>query len=155
GAETPTPPSVLIGDATLRGKLRLDDLTREGDALVAPIAGGGKAILTLDPALQEAAESVLARAKAPMGAIVVTSLDGRVLAYAGLRDGGESPRRDLGRCGAVWAPAASVFKIVTSAALLAKGVKPGDKVCYHGGLRSVDPAHLVDDPKRDTVCESL
>src|SRR5690606_22430340 len=105
----------------------------------------GKAVLTLDPKLQRAAEDVLARAKAPLGAIVVTGLDGRVLAYAGLR-GETAPERDLTLPAKVWAPAASIFKIVTSAALLSKGVEPTTKVCYHGGLRSVDPDHLVDNP---------
>ena len=54
----------------------------------------------------------------------------------------------------VWAPAASVFKLVTASALVAAGVDPSDKVCFHGGLRSVQESNLRDD-KRDSRCESL
>jgi penicillin-binding protein A len=54
----------------------------------------------------------------------------------------------------VWAPAASVFKLVTASALIAAGVRPDDKVCFHGGLRSVRLSNLRDD-KRDSRCESL
>lgn len=53
-----------------------------------------------------------------------------------------------------WAPAASVFKLVTASALVAAGVGPDDKVCFHGGLRSVLESNLRDD-KRDSRCESL
>ena len=35
------------------------------------------------------------------------------------------------------------------------GVAPDTRVCYHGGVRSVDPSHLKDDPKRDTACKDL
>src|SRR5262245_2972738 len=54
----------------------------------------------------------------------------------------------------VWAPAASVFKLVTASALVAAGVDPADKICYHGGLRSVVESNLRDD-RRDSRCESL
>jgi penicillin-binding protein A len=54
----------------------------------------------------------------------------------------------------VWAPAASVFKLVTASALVAAGVDPSDKVCFHGGLRSVLESNLRDD-KTDSRCESL
>ncbi|HEX4423642.1 MAG TPA: penicillin-binding transpeptidase domain-containing protein [Kofleriaceae bacterium] len=54
----------------------------------------------------------------------------------------------------VWAPAASVFKLVTASALVAAGVTPDDKVCFHGGIRSVLESNLRDD-KRDSRCESL
>jgi cell division protein FtsI/penicillin-binding protein 2 len=47
-----------------------------------------------------------------------------------------------------------VFKLVTASALVAAGVDPGDKVCFHGGLRSVLESNLRDD-KRDSRCESL
>jgi cell division protein FtsI/penicillin-binding protein 2 len=154
-ATTPKPPAVLIGDASLQGKVEIDKLVREGEHLVAPLVGGGKAVLTLDPKLQAAAEKVLERAKAPLGAIVVTATDGRVLAYAGRRNREPANVRDFSLPAKVWAPAASIFKVVTSAALLAKGVSPKAKVCYSGGIRSVDPHHLTDNPKRDQACETL
>src|SRR4029079_1902046 len=61
---------------------------------------------------------------------------------------------DWGPATDVWAPAASVFKLVTASALVAAGVDPSDKVCYHGGLRSVLQSHPRDEP-RDSRCESL
>src|SRR5690606_10885152 len=54
----------------------------------------------------------------------------------------------------VWAPGASIFKLVTASALLRAGVDPDGKVCYHGGLRSVLERNLRDD-RRDSRCESL
>ncbi len=55
----------------------------------------------------------------------------------------------------VWAPAASVFKLVTASALVAAGVDPTGKVCFHGGIRSVRESNLHDDTRRDSRCESL
>jgi cell division protein FtsI/penicillin-binding protein 2 len=47
-----------------------------------------------------------------------------------------------------------VFKLVTATALVGAGMTGDDKVCFHGGLRSVTESNLVDD-KRDSRCESL
>jgi peptidoglycan glycosyltransferase len=47
-----------------------------------------------------------------------------------------------------------VFKLVTASALVAAGVDPTGKVCFHGGIRSVRESNLHDD-KRDSRCESL
>lgn len=55
---------------------------------------------------------------------------------------------------AVWAPAASVFKVVTATALVANGYGPTTRVCFHGGVRSVTADNLVDS-KRDGRCEDL
>ncbi len=151
----PSPPAVLIGDDSLRGQLDFDRIKKDGDHFSVPMTDGGLAQLTLDPRLQAAAESVLERAQAPLGAIVVTDVGGRVLAFAGRRNEKPAKQRDFSLPGEVWAPAASIFKIVTSAALLSSGVEPNTKVCYHGGLRSVDPSHLTDNPKRDRTCQSL
>lgn len=151
----PEEPPLLLGDAPFRGQLDLTRVRLEGDRYVVPLADGRLAVLTLDPAIQQAAEAVLARAKAPRAAIVVTATDGTVLALAGLRDGDKDGQRDLGAALEVWAPAASIFKIVTAAALVDEGVKPGTRVCYHGGLRSVERSNLSDDTKRDRACEDL
>jgi len=151
----PVEPAVLVGDGSLRDKLDWNNVSVRDGKYVAALNGGGKAILTLDPAIQRAAEEVLERAKAPLGAIVVTDISGQVLAFAGRRNQSPAKAKDFTLPGAVWAPAASVFKIVTSAALLSQGVSPDSKVCFHGGLRSVDPDHLIDNPARDRRCESL
>jgi penicillin-binding protein A len=151
--------SKQVGDASLHGKLDLGRATLEDGRYVVPLDGGRRAVLTLDPAVQKAAESALARAKVPQGAIVVMAVDGRVLALAGHRDGdrGALPRlgKHLDVASSAWAPAASIFKIVTAAALVAAGLGPETRVCYHGGLRSVEPSDLIDNKARDTACGNL
>ncbi len=151
----------LVGDASL-GAIDLDAIELHGDHYELALSGGRRAILTLDPAIQSAAEKTLARSKAPMGAIAVVATDGRVLALAGRRskdpknehkgspDGTPDWHLPLG----AWAPAASIFKIVSASALLEAGVSPADKVCFHGGLRSINASNLVDG-KNDSRCEDL
>jgi len=48
-------------------------------------------------------------------------------------------------------PAASIFKIVTAAALLDVGVSPTEELCAYGGKRKVTAAQLIDSEK-DTRC---
>jgi cell division protein FtsI/penicillin-binding protein 2 len=118
---------------------------------VAPL-GAGRATLTLDARLQERLERSLEGYRVPWGATVLLEpKTGRVLALA------EHSRAEPNRKGfalAAVAPAASVFKIVTAAALLEKGAADGE-VCWHGGKRRLDPKLLRDDPRRDRRCSSL
>ena len=136
----------------------LDKIERIGDTYEAPLADGRRAQLTLDPELQPLAEKLLNESRAPRGAIVVMHPDGRVLALAGRRTeepkGSREGTFDWRLATDVWAPAASVFKIVTASALVGAGVDGDDKVCFHGGVRSVMESNLVDH-KRDSRCESL
>jgi cell division protein FtsI/penicillin-binding protein 2 len=119
---------------------------------VAPL-GEGRAILTLDPRLQAQLERSLAGYRVPWGATVLLEAgSGRVLALAE-HSKAEPERRGLAL--AALAPAASIFKIVTAAALLEHGVRPEDQVCYHGGRRRLAPRLLADDPRRDRRCLSL
>ena len=77
---------------------------------------------------------------------------GRVLAMA------EHSRAQPGATGLAlkaMAPAASIFKLVTAAALLEQGVSPGEQVCFHGGRHRLDPRLLTDDPRRDHRCTTL
>jgi cell division protein FtsI/penicillin-binding protein 2 len=142
-------------------------LAADGGHFEAPLKDGRHAVLTLDPRLQALAEKLLAEARAPRGAIVAMAPDGRILALAGRRSDPPATKAKDARDKAareatldwrlatdVWAPAASVFKLVTASALVASGVDPGDKVCYHGGLRSVLESNLRDD-RRDSRCENL
>ncbi|HEU4729114.1 MAG TPA: penicillin-binding transpeptidase domain-containing protein [Kofleriaceae bacterium] len=154
--------------ATIAELIDLDRLVLApgGDHYEAVLTDGRHAVLTLDPALQAYAEKLLSEARAPRGAIVAMAPDGRILALAGRRSE-PIPDRPKGPKGAaregtfdwrlateVWAPAASVFKLVTASALVAAGVDPGDKVCFHGGIRSVLESNLRDD-KLDSRCENL
>jgi len=120
---------------------------------VAPLEGGGRAILTLDPRLQARLERSLRSWNVPWGAVVlVEPATGRVLALAE-HSRAEPSRRGLAT--AALAPAASIFKLVTAAALLEEGVPAEKTVCYHGGKRRLAPGNLADDPRRDRRCVTL
>ena len=130
------------------GEPRLD---RGSGRWVAPL-GRGRATLTIDARLQEKLARSLETYRVPWGAtVLIEPRTGRVLALA------EYSRAEPGRRGialSALAPAASVFKIVTAAALLEKGGVDGE-VCWHGGKRRLDPKLLRDDPRRDRRCSSL
>lgn len=152
----PLPP--LIGDGALAGTLDAATIEAVDDHFEAPLADGRRAKLTLDPTFQNAAMSILKESRAPRGAIVVLAADGRVLALAGRRSalptGSVDGSVDNQLALTAWAPAASIFKIVTASALVNAGV-PGDtRVCFHGGVRSVMESNLVDS-KADSRCETL
>ena len=138
--------------------LQLDKLKRVDDHYEAPLRDGRRARLTLDPDLQELAEKLLDESRAPRGAIVAMAPDGRILAFAGRRTeepkGAKKGTRDFHLVTDVWAPAASVFKLVTASALINAGFDPESKVCYHGGVRSVMESNLVDH-KSDSNCQTL
>jgi peptidoglycan glycosyltransferase len=133
----------------------LTAMTRRQDQYLVPLEGGGEAVLTLQPRLQEAAEEVLAAYDLPFGAAVVLSVpDGRVLALAGRStvDPTLGPAELALR---PWAPAASVFKLVSAAALVSEaGLTATSRVCYHGGVSSIVADNLIDLPKIDR-CDTL
>jgi len=145
--------NLFFGDADLRPLVELERMQLASGAYQVGLEDGRTAVLTIDPALQARAESVLQESEVPIGAIVVMSIDGRILALAGRKDGAKDPTGDVALV--PWAPAASVFKVVTSAALLAAGVAPDAEVCYHGGLRGIDESNLVDDPRVDGSCATF
>lgn len=141
--EPPRPVAVRVGAP------RYDPATGR---YVASLADGRSVPLTLDAHLQERLVRTLEGYRVPWGATVLLEpRTGRVLALAGYsraQPGLEGFPLDA------MAPAASVFKIVTTAALLEKGAE-NPEVCYHGGKRRLDPRLLRDDPRRDRRCASL
>ncbi len=138
--------------------LQLEKLRLEGDHYVAPLADGRTATLTLDPELQKLAEKLLDESRAPRAAIVAMTPEGKILAFAGRRTespkGGKQGIADPSLVTSVWAPAASIFKLVTASSLVANGYDVAAKVCYHGGVRSVMESNLSDS-KLDGNCETL
>jgi len=142
GADAPTLPAPELGP------MRLD---AGRGRFVAPL-GKGEALLTLEPALQQKLTKVLSDYRVPWGATVLLDpRSGRVLALA------EHSQREKGSPVALRAlgPAASVFKIVTAAALLEQGVAEDAEICYHGGKHRIARGQLADDPRRDRRCLSL
>jgi penicillin-binding protein A len=136
--------------------LRMDTLQRVGDAYFVATADGGRAELTLDPGMQEATDEVLRVFQIPYaGAVVLSIADGRVLAMVGRS--AADPRlgaEDLAL--RPWAPAASVFKVVSASALVeVGGVTGATRTCYHGGVSSILPDNLVDLPRIDGRCDTL
>lgn len=140
GAEPAAPeplPALPAAPATL--DVDLGRLQIRSDAVVAP-AGDSEAVLTLDPALQRASMDQLRTAHPVQGAVVVLEIrTGRVLVWAELK----APRQKSLFYEAQ-APAASVFKLVTTVALFERGhVDPKRRVCFDGGEHGIYRRHLA------------
>jgi cell division protein FtsI/penicillin-binding protein 2 len=110
-------------------------------------------VTTLDPELQRFAERLLRSYAVPDGAAVaINSRTGEVLVLA------QHSERDPGSLVALAAnaPAASMFKVVTAAAILdSTEIAPDSEFCYHGGARGIDATLLAPDPTRDVLCSSF
>lgn len=125
----------------------------EGSLLVADLPDGRRAELTLDPGLQTRIEALFRSYAVPYAAFVALEpATGRVLAYVS-HSSANPNAGDLAREAS--APSASVFKLVTAAALLDAGVMPDTRVCYSGGLRHLEAADIVDNPQRDRACATF
>ena len=135
--------------------LRADTIRLAGRRYVADLAEGGRAELTLDPQLQQSTESLLRAFQIPFGAAVVVSVpDGRVLAMVG--QSAADPRLGPAELALrAWAPAASVFKVISAAALVENGVMGSTRTCYHGGVSSILADNLLDLPAIDRRCDTL
>jgi penicillin-binding protein A len=125
----------------------------EDGTVLADLEGGETAILSLDPGLQQSMQNMLESYAVPYAAIVAMEpASGRVLAYVS-HSSAEPDGPDLVR--SVDAPAASVFKVITGAALLEAGVSPEERICYHGGASRLRADDLEPDPERDRQCATL
>ncbi len=145
GAQIPSP----VRPAPALGVRRLDATT--GRFLAS--YGSGEAVLTLDARLQRKLQRTLADYDVPYGATVLLDpRSGRVLAMA--EHSRSEPRATNLSLRAI-SPAASIFKIVTAAALLEQGYSPDEPVCYHGGNHRLAPRMLDDDVRRDNACLPL
>ena len=122
---------------------------------MAPAAGSRIAHLTLDVDLQRATQRLLRKYEIPEAAVVVMDVaSGRLLVWANHTEKEKGESRDL--CVDASAPAASIFKIVTAAALVEQGgLTPDARQCYSGGENRLTLSDLVDDPKKDRWCATL
>lgn len=123
---------------------------------VQPLGDGHQLLFTLDPVLQESALTLFRNREVPYGAAVMLDLrDNSVLAFAGYSK--MDPQVDpLEILTTAWAPAASTFKLVTAASLLAhEKATPTSRECFHGGLHGITDDLLKDNAGLDTRCETL
>src|SRR4029079_4287538 len=86
------------------------------------------------------------------GVVLMEAKTGRLIAYASYVNEGEkfdvNARAD--------APGDTVFKVVTSAALIEKaGLTAATEQCYRGGKSRIMADELQDDEKRDKWCATL
>jgi cell division protein FtsI/penicillin-binding protein 2 len=141
-------PATQAGAAEPRPAIDLDHMVQRSGHWVAPLATGGDARLTLDPELQQAANKILASANPVRGGMVVIDAhSGKVLAWAeSARDGRHHQVLTTARV-----PAASVFKLVTTAALFeTTTLSPRERVCISGGMHGIERRHL-DAPRGDAI----
>lgn len=147
-ATTATPPPSLAG-------LDLSKVGVDDSGVSAPVTGTPKRVarLTLDPELQVLATKLLRAYKLPQASIVMTDPStGEVLVYASHVEEGKP--RDLAV--EATAPAASVFKIITGAALVDQaGVTPETRQCYSGGEHDIRAIDLEESPQRDRWCTTI
>lgn len=127
----------------------LDALRLGPNGATAPTVTGGTADLTLDPALQRAAGRLLGSARPVQGAaLAIEARTGRILAWTGFRNGASAPSVPA----TTLAPAASLFKIVTTTALLEKHVNPALPVCTWGGSSAISSEHLARPKSGAALC---
>ncbi|MBS1149567.1 MAG: cell division protein FtsI [Myxococcaceae bacterium] len=108
--------------------------------------------LTIAPLLQKELTDLLKLYQTPYAAVVaIEPATGRVLAMA---EHSEVDPGLRGLCTKALYPAASIFKIVTAAALLEQGIEPDATTCFHGGKRKLTP-RLLEDSDRDSRCDTM
>ncbi len=134
------------------GPLDMGHVSEKNGRLIADLGHQWQGELTIQPHLQRKAESILARAKVPYGAIVLIEVDtGRVLTMAerNVQEHPIAPIMEEGRPTHIalraLAPAASVFKIVTAAALLEAGLSPTKQYDYILAPRRIQKEHISSD----------
>ncbi len=147
GAERARPRARALSQLDLASR-RLED-----DTFVVDAPNGETAVLTVDAGFQQHLEAYFARYQVPeAGLVALDPSTGRVLAYVSHR-GRDAAPADVARDAS--APAASVFKIITGAALLDAGVRSTEQVCYHGGESRLVASLLDPNPALDRTCATL
>jgi len=137
------------------GALALDAAMDEDGRLVQDLGDGRKVIYTVDPRIQETMSELVRSHAPPFASVVVMEPStGRVLAMVDHASVEELKGEPLSL--RAEAPAASIFKIVSSAALLESGkVATDSPVCYSAGRSRISLRHLRYDPERDHTCKDL
>lgn len=136
-------------------QLNLDTLSALAGGATCQTTTGGLAALTVDPKLQHCAAELLRMAHPLNGAALVVDVHtGRVLCCHSFVRGAAkmAGNRAASNPLLTGVPAASVFKLVTTATLLDGGhVDPKTRVCFSGGERQIERHHLEAPPNGD-IC---
>lgn len=125
----------------------------EGE-LVQTLADGTKVVFTVDPSVQRELEKMFDNYNVPHGgSVLIDPPTGRVLALVSHTEA-DNPIEGISMKST--APSASVFKVVTAAALMeGAGIDPDAATCYHGGRSSLTKRNIEGDKRRDTKCATL
>ncbi len=163
GPQTPAgavPEDITIsvqGDDTqvTPGVLDLTVAVEEDGHLVQDMGKGRKVFYTVDARLQSTMADLVEAYEPPFASVVVMEPStGRILAMVDYASIEELKGQPLSLRAEV--PAASIFKIVSSAALLESGrVSTDTPVCYSGGRNRITRRHLRYDPERDRTCKDM
>jgi peptidoglycan glycosyltransferase len=131
-------------------KLPTADKLRNG-RFVSTLRNGEVAVLSLDVELQRYVTDLVRRAQAPHVAVVAMNpTNGRILAYASK----SKTISDLVTHAGF--PAASLFKVVTSAAALERTkLEPDSLIPFRGGTYELERWNFSPDPRRDRRMMSL
>ena len=150
------PPIQVDENPSWAKHLDLSEARLIGERFVQKTEGGKSLWYTVDPRLQKRAMEIFRHYEIPYAAAVMMDVKtGRILLMAG-RSEADPGLKAFGLCLQAWAPAASVFKVVTTAALLSENrARPFTRICYHGGSHGLKPHHLIDDKKKDNQCDTL
>ncbi len=127
----------------------------ENGDLAQELPDGSRVVFTIDPDTQSYLDSVLASRPVPHGGVVMLEPQtGRVLAMAEHSNDPTSEYRDFTRNARP--PSASIFKVITAAALMHDaGQTRHQEVCYHGGRRGLTQRNIAGDPNLDNRCDDL
>ncbi len=149
GALCQVPAAAPAADAPLL-ELSSIAIANEGRRVTAQLTGGGSSTLTLQPTLQHDALRLLERARPLSGVVLVLDLEtGQLLALAEYRRRGAAPEPPA----TSYVPAASLFKMITTAALFEHTpITPKSVVCFRGGEHRIEREHLTPPLPRDARC---
>lgn len=143
-------PRGVRADDGARARVDLSRIHLGAERATAPLESGELAELTLQPKLQRAAKRLLALARPVEGAVaLIHARTGRVLVLAhSSRDGSRANPFTVTR-----QPAASVFKLVTTTALLEQRViSTKTEVCTAGGTHRIERRHLEQPRTGRVIC---
>ena len=156
----PVPEDIAIpaqgGDTQVTpGILDLAAAVEEDGHLVQDMGEGRKVFYTVDARIQSTMSDLVEAYEPPFASVVVMEpATGRILAMVDYASIEELKGQPLSLRAEV--PAASIFKIVSSAALLESGrVSTDTPVCYSGGRSRITRRHLRYDPERDRTCKDM